>query len=303
MTKILGREAVLRPNFWADAAVLGVAVVWGASYPVAKGALIWAPVLALIFWRFLITALVMGFLARRDLAAASRGDLARAALLGTILFAIFLAETQGLARTSAGNAALIISLCVLFTAFLDYGLAGRLPPSGVLAGSLAACAGVGLLAGGLGGWSSGDALILGAAVLRAIMVVATKRLMAGRSLSTAALTAVQGACVCLLSLGPLLLLEGPARILPEGAGAEFWARVAFLSLFCTIAAFYVQNAALRRTSPTRVGLLMGTEPLFGFALAWLLLSEPITARSLAGAALIVGGAFLGLTAERADREA
>jgi drug/metabolite transporter (DMT)-like permease len=54
---------------------------------------------------------------------------------------------------------------------------------------------------------------------------------------------------------------------------------------------------LRRTSPTRVSFLMGTEPLFGFALAWMLLSEPATSSAFLGAALIVSGTFLGLWVE------
>ncbi len=43
---------------------------------------------------------------------------------------------------------------------------------------------------------------------------------------------------------------------------------------------------------------MGTEPLFGFALSWALLSEAVSASTLFGAALIVGGTFLGLAFER-----
>nr|MBP8931184.1 DMT family transporter [Paracoccus sp. (in: a-proteobacteria)] len=144
---------------------------------------------------------------------------------------------------------------------------------------------------------SGDLLILGAAMLRAIMVVSTRRLMAGSALSTAALTAVQASTVMALTLVVLLTLSGPSGLFVT-AGPGFWAAVAFLSLFCTIAAFYVQNAALRRSTPTRVSFLMGTEPLFGFALSWALLSEAASASTLLGAGLIVGGTFLGLVFER-----
>lgn len=286
-----------RSSLTADLAVLGVAIVWGASYPVTKGALVYAPVLVLIFYRFLVTACVMATIARRELRAAPREDLLRAAILGIILSAIFLAEITGVALTSATNAALIISLCTLFTPFLDYGLSHRLPPRLVVFGGVVACAGVLLLVGGLTAWSIGDGLILLAAGLRAVMVVSTKRLMAGRALSSAALTATQAIVVSALALTLLLPTLGPRALLVQG-GAGFWISVAFLSLFCTIAAFYVQNAAIRRTSPTRVGFLMGTEPLFGFALAHLLLSEPVTASTLLGAVLIVGGTVAGILTER-----
>ncbi|RWR11296.1 DMT family transporter [Sinirhodobacter populi] len=289
-----------RGTFRADLAVLGVALVWGASYPVAKGALAHAPVLLLIFYRFATTAVVMSAIARRDLARASRGDLRAGAVLGAILFLIFLAEIGGIALTTATNAALVISLCTVFTPFLEYGLRGRMPPSGVIAGAGIAVGGVAVLAGGMTALGPGDLLVLGAAGLRAVMVVSTKRLMAGRVLSSAALTALQSLTVAALSLAVLLGQRGPGGLVVS-AGPGFWGAVGFLSLFCTIAAFYVQNAAVRRTSPTRVSLLMGTEPLFGVALAWLLLAEPVTAATLLGAGLIVGGTLCGVAAENSAR--
>ncbi|WP_239002823.1 DMT family transporter [Rhodovastum atsumiense] len=277
--------------------MLAVAMVWGASYPVAKSALFHAPVLLLIFYRFLTTATVMSAVAWCGLAAAPRRDVLAGAVLGAILFAIFLAETWGIAFTTATNTALIISLCTVITPFLDFGLAGRLPPLGVILGAGVAIGGVAILAGGMSTPGGGDLLVLVAAVLRAVMVVSTRRLMDGRRLSSAALTAVQSVTVATLTLAALLAQEAPSALLVT-AGSGFWGAVVFLSIFCTIGAFYVQNAALRRTSPTRVSFLMGTEPLFGFALSWLLLAEPVTAVTLLGAGLIVGGTFWGLMSER-----
>lgn len=291
------KRDVSRSTFAADAAVLAVAVVWGASYPVTRSALAYAPVFVLIFYRFVATGCVMGLAARRELASASSGDILRGAILGAILAAIFTAEIAGLALTSATNAALIISLCTLFTPFLDHGLSRRLPPPIVVVGAVVASVGVGLLVGTLSAWTLGDGLILLAAGLRAVMVVSTKRLMSGRRLSSVALTAVQSATVAALALLALALTQGIGALAVD-ADAGFWGSVAFLSLFCTVAAFYVQNAAVRRTNPTRVGFLMGTEPLFGFALAHLLLSEPVTGSAVLGAALIVAGTFAGLFADR-----
>lgn len=286
-----------RRSLWADLAVLGVALVWGASYPVAKGALAYMPVLLLIFYRFTLTAVVMGAVAHRDLRAASRRDLWAGAVLGAILCAIFLAETWGVSLTTATNTALIISLCTIFTPFLEYGLQRRLPPLGVMAGAVIAIVGVMVLSGGMGALGAGDLLVLCAAGLRAVMVVSTKCLMEGSRMSSAALTAVQAATVAALT-GAMLWVQSGTGGLFVRADLAAWGAVAFLSLFCTIGAFYVQNAAVRRTSPTRVSLLMGTEPLFGFALAWMLLSEPATLSAFLGAALIVSGTFLGLWVER-----
>ncbi|MGY9046122.1 hypothetical protein P775_15305 [Puniceibacterium antarcticum] len=286
-----------RTTLWADLAVLGVAVVWGASYPVAKEALEYMPVLLLIFYRFILTALVMSAVAFHDLRVARYADLRAGALLGGILSAIFLAETWGVSMTTATNTALIISLCTIFTPFLEFGLQRRLPPAGIMCGGMVAVIGVMVLSGGLGALGFGDLLVLCAAGLRAVMVVSTKRLMEGSRLSSAALTAVQAATVAGLVLALLLAQSGPIGLLVR-ADMNGWASIVFLSLFCTVGAFYVQNMAVRRTSPTRVGFLMGTEPPFGFALAWALLSKPATPAALCGAGLIVACTFLGIASGR-----
>lgn len=288
----------LRPaTIWADLAVLGVAVVWGASYPVAKEALIYAPVALLIFYRFLIAALIMSALAWRDLVDASCRDLLSGGILGTILFLIFVAETLGIALTTATNAALIISLCTVFTAFLDFGAKRKLPPSGIILGAGIAVIGVAVLTNGLTALGTGDLLILVAAALRAIMVVSTKHLIADLAISSAALTALQAITVSIFTFIVIFYSEGAEGLLVD-MGLRFWGAIGFLSLICTIAAFYIQNAALRRTSPTRVSLLMGTEPLFGYLFAVLLLGEALAAKTLGGAVLIVGGTLYAVHVEK-----
>ncbi|RWK69613.1 MAG: DMT family transporter [Mesorhizobium sp.] len=281
------------PSFSVDLALLGVALVWGASYPVGKGALFYAPVSILVLYRFLITTIITAVAARHEIALVSWGDFIRGFALGTILFCIFIAETYGVASTSAMNTALIISLCVIFTPIIDYGLSRRLPPTGILASAAIACIGVGILTGGISRFSPGDALVLGAAILRAVMVVSTKRLLAGRQISSVALTAIQGSTVATLTFVLAVAQFGISGLVVR-ATLQFWGAVAFLALFCTLAAFYIQNAAVRKSTPTRVGFLMGTEPFFGFVLAHLLLNEPLTVPSLIGAGLVLAGTFAGI---------
>ncbi|MDE3759823.1 DMT family transporter [Sinorhizobium meliloti] len=283
-------------SFWADLAVLGIAFVWGASYPVAKGALFYAPVLILVLYRFVVTTIFAAVVARHEIGSTSRGDRIRGVVLGTILFSVLIAETYGVALTSAMNAALIISLCVIFTPIIDYGLSRRIPPTSILASAGISCIGVGILTGGIGEVSLGDALVLVAAILRAVMVVSTKRLLTGRQISSAALTAIQASMVTTLTLVLAVVQFGFSGLVIR-ADLQFWGAVAFLSLFCTIAAFYIQNSAVRKSTPTRVGFLMGTEPFFGFVLAHLLLAEPLTLTNSIGAGLILVGTLAGILFE------
>jgi drug/metabolite transporter (DMT)-like permease len=75
----------------------------------------------------------------------------------------------------------------------------------------------------------------------------------------------------------------------------------FLSILCTIAAFYIQNLAVRRSSPTKVSFLMSTEPVFGLIFASIVLAEPISARALAGGAMILSGTIIGILGDMGTR--
>jgi drug/metabolite transporter (DMT)-like permease len=67
----------------------------------------------------------------------------------------------------------------------------------------------------------------------------------------------------------------------------FWTGCLYLVLFATLFAFFVQNHVLRRSSPTRVSLLMGSEPLFGALFAMIWLDEQLSPQAWLGGLLIV----------------
>jgi drug/metabolite transporter (DMT)-like permease len=88
--------------------------------------------------------------------------------------------------------------------------------------------------------------------------------------------------------------------LPTLAGhASFWGYVAYLVLACTLFAFFAQNFAIKRSSPTRVSLLMGSEPAFGALFAYLWLGESISLSAWLGGALIVAASVLATVRWRA----
>ncbi|MFT2110410.1 EamA family transporter [Marinomonas sp. 2405UD68-3] len=67
----------------------------------------------------------------------------------------------------------------------------------------------------------------------------------------------------------------------------FWWTTLYLVVCCTVFAFFAQNYALKRTSATKVSLLMGSEPAFGALFAVLWLGEVLTVLQYAGGALIL----------------
>lgn len=277
-----------------DLLLLLVALVWGTSYGVAKGALLFYPVLGLLALRFMLTfALLLPALWRAP--APQRRDALRSGLpLGALMLAILLCETFGVALTLASNAAFLISLCVVFTPIFEWWLLGRRPAPALFGFAAISLLGAALLGGGpsfrLG---VGDALMLGAAALRALTVCLTAKLHRNNnSASALALTAVQAGVIgfgSLLLAGLLAPRLGDLPALPDQPA--FWWALAYLVLGCSVFAFFAQNWALQRSSPSRVALLTGSEPAFGalFAVFWL--GESLSLTAWLGGALIVAAAL------------
>lgn len=274
----------------AELLLLLTAVIWGSSYSVVKATLAFYPVAGLIAIRFLLTALLLAPYWLRLPRAQQRASLAAGLPTSVGLLAIFFAETEGVARTSAGNAAFLVSLCLLLTPPVEWLWFGKRPANKLWLAAIVSLLGTWLLTGMAGGsLNAGDTLMLLAALIRAVQTCLTTRLTADKQLDTLGLTAVQGV---LVGGGALLLapwLPGGLPPLPTAAG--FWLATGFLTVFCTLFAFWAMNRALAASSPSKVALLLGSEPLWGalFAVAWL--GEPLAASGWLGGMLIAGAAL------------
>lgn len=282
-----------------ESLLLLVAIFWGTSYGLTKSALAYTSVLVFISIRFSITFLCLLPVVIRDFRRGLNKDWKIAIPTGFILSAIFFCEVFGVSQTSASNAAFLISMSVILTAFAEL-LINKKKVSNTLWG-LTACsvAGVLLLTSEESvefSLNSGDYFILTAALLRALMVTMTKRFTEGKVITTSTLTSLQSLVVALVAIVcAVTYLPTSEFVVP--ASWEFWLTVIYLVLFCTLFAFYVQNYAVRRTSPTRVSLLMGSEPLFGalFAMAWL--QESFTTVQVIGGVLILFSVVITSTKE------
>ncbi|NJM99977.1 MAG: DMT family transporter [Phormidesmis sp. RL_2_1] len=285
--RLLGRSE------FADLSLLFVAIVWGSSYSVAKTALLYMPVLAFLFVRFSVTSLIMIPTSWSQVSAQPMAVIKTGMPLGVILFLIFICETAGIANTSASNAAFLISLCVVFTPIVEGLTFRQFPGWGILAATGLSCIGAGMLAlqGGYQ-FNIGDWLMLLAAILRACMVTATKKITQGKPLNSGALTVVQLATVAILTGLVLLLFKPSSLIFPSEA--IFWIATLYLCVMCTLFPFYIQTHMVRKTTPTRVSLLMGTEPVFGAIFAILLLGEQLSLQAVIGGALIVTATYMGI---------
>lgn len=271
------------------ALLLMIAAIWGSSYSVVKSALNWYPVAGVIAIRFLLTALLLAPHWLRLPAAQRRQTCLVAAPTSIGLLAIFFAETAGVAHTSAGNAAFLVSLCLLLTPLVEWRWFGRAPAATLWLAASVSLLGTWLLTGlAGGGFNSGDLLILLAAILRAVQACLTTWLMRDKAVDSLGLTAAQG---LLVGGGALAVLAAGGEMPALPAAGAFWAALTYLTLFCTLFAFWAMNRALARSSPTTVALLLGSEPLWGalFAVFWL--GEPLGPAGWLGGLMIAGAAL------------
>ncbi|MEV4558620.1 DMT family transporter [Kitasatospora sp. NPDC049285] len=262
-----------RPPLLRDLPLLAVAVVWGSSFLVVKRVAEPDTVVAVLALRFGLVLPLLGAVAWRRLRGLTARQWGGGALLGLVLGVIFLLETYGAVHTSATNAGLVISLTMVFTPLAEAALRRVAPSGAFLAAAALSVLGVALLTGG-GGLkppSAGDLLVLGAAVARTVNVLATARLRSVRGVDSLALTWVQLAfATAVFAVAAPFAGPSPLSVAASFDGAR-WSLLLYLSLLCTLFAFFVQLWAVRATSPSRVSLLLGTEPLwaavFGIALA------------------------------------
>ena len=166
-----------------DLALLLVAALWGASYLSAKSLTQHAPVLTVLSLRFIITSLAIAFIWSLKRERFTRPELALGIGLGTSQGLILFCETSGVAKTSATNAGLIISLAIIFTPIFESIAAKNWLPRPFFVATVVAVVGVALLVSdkGFAAPGLGDWLMLAAALFRALHVTAMGHLTAGKA--------------------------------------------------------------------------------------------------------------------------
>ncbi|MFE9933339.1 DMT family transporter [Streptomyces sp. NPDC005533] len=290
-------EAAPRRARLADLPVLAVAVVWGGSYLAAKGITTGHTVIAVLVLRFALVLPVLVVAGWSRLRALTPAQSRAAGLLGLVLGGIFLLETYGVVHTSATNAGLIISLTMIFTPLAEAAVRRQAPSGGFLGAAAVSVAGVVLLTQGAGFTAPGlgDLLILGAALARTLHVLLMARIEAVRDADSLSLTTVQlgGAVLVFASLAAVPGTGASPWAAAAGFGAAEWAGLAFLSVFCTLFAFFVQMWAVRRSSPSRVSLLLGTEPLWAAVAGIAIGGEEPGLLGYGGALLVLAGTAWG----------
>jgi drug/metabolite transporter (DMT)-like permease len=274
-------------RFGVPAALVAVAAVWGGSFLIVADAVSRYPLFGFLGWRFAVATIAFLVFFPRSLRLLNRENLKMGLLAGLFLTAGYVFQTWGLAPvvgTTPARAAFITGLYVIIVPLLQAVILRRMPRKATIGGAAMALAGLWLLsASGLGaGWVTGDSLVAVCALAYSIHMIVLGA--TDDRHDTMALTLVQLATVAIVCSSISLAVERPA----PPTDIVVWASIVFTGVVASALAFVVQTWAQRRIPPSRVALILVTEPAFGGLFGWAAAGlAPIS--EVLGAALMLGG--------------
>lgn len=281
---------------FTDVLLFTMAVIWGINFSVVKYATHSFSPEAFAALRVGATALflIVVALAGRRFTVARR-DVMLLLLFGVIgngLYQLFF--VHGLARTRAGNAALIVGAAPAFIALSARFRGLERVRRMTFAGIALSVVGVALVIAGSAKSSAGETTLLGSllvfggvicwTVYTILLQPYTKRI---DVIQLSAVTMVGGAV-------PLLLVSSPALIATDwsGVGLGGWLALFYASVISMGLAYLFWYRGLRVLGPTRTAVYSNLQPIIALVVAWLFLSETPTIFQGVGAATIVAGVFL-----------
>lgn len=279
-----------------DVLLFMMAVIWGVNFVVVKYATeVFNPVAftGLRVGTVAIFLLVVAFASGRTTLV--RRDLIALLLLGALGNGIYqLFFVHGVARTRAGNAALIVGSVPAFVALVARILGMERLKRMAVVGIALSVIGVALVIAGSSKSSHGEPSLLGS-VLVFIAVLCwtaytillepyTRRI---DVIQLSAATMVGGAI-------PLLIASTPALIATNWSlvGIRGWLALFYSSVISMGVAYFFWYRGLRVLGPTRTAVYSNLQPIVALLVAWPILNETPTIFQGVGAATIVAGVFL-----------
>jgi drug/metabolite transporter (DMT)-like permease len=269
-----------------------LAALWGASFLCMRVAAPELGPIPLMALRVGIAAVVLvPLLVLRRGVPELRGRLGPVAVVGAINSALpFVLLAYATLSVTAGLASILNATSPLWGGLVAHlWLKERLTPSRA-AGLAVGFAGVAFLVWGRASFRPGGAGLAVVAALAAtlsygIAASYTRRHLAGVNPLAASAGSMLAAT---LLLAPLAAARWPAHAVSPQA----WIAVLVLGVVCTAAAYVLYFRLIANVGPARAIAVTFLIPAFAIVWGWLFLGELLTARTLAGAAIVLAGTGL-----------
>lgn len=273
-----------------------MAVIWGINFVVVKYAThIFNPVAFTGLRVGTVAVFLLLVISARGGITIPRRDIVRLLFLGVLgngLYQLFF--VHGVARTRAGNAALIVGAAPAFIALVARLRGLERVKRMTLVGIGLSVVGVALVIVGSAGSSNGQTTLLGSVLvffgvlswtLYTILLQPYTKLIDVIQLS--AVTMVGGAIPLLIASMPALIATDWSRV-----GVGGWLALLYSSVISMGVAYMFWYRGLRVLGPTRTAVYSNLQPIIALLVAWAFLGENPTIFQGVGAATIIAGVFL-----------
>jgi drug/metabolite transporter (DMT)-like permease len=280
------REAAARPEAARGLVLILVSTVAYGTMPILAKAAYRHGVETgpLLFWRFLLAALLFALLARGKTLPMRKRLVLWA--LGGVFIVNAITYFKALETVPATTVSLVVYTYPVIV-MLESAVLGleHLTVRGLLCAVLA-FSGCALTAGAAFDGGPGIYYALTCAVVYATYIVLSSRFARDVPAETAALHLAQAAA---LGLGALGAARG-GLALPSSPVA--WVLVVAIAIVCTVVAMYAFLGGLARVGPGRASVVSSLEVVVTLVLAYVFLGERLGLRQWAGAVLILGAVVL-----------
>jgi len=276
----------------ADALLLIAAVIWGTAFVAQKAGMEHVGPMTFTGVRFALGTLVLLPLALRahrkagGRASSARRIATRGGLAGLVLFAGMTCQQVGLVYTTAGKAGFITGLYVVIVPLLGLFVKQR-AGWGTWVGAVLAAAGLYLLSvSSEFTVAPGDSLVLFGAVFWAVHV-----LMLGKfspTMEPTVLACTQFAVCSALSMAVALCTETIRLSSLVAAGVP----ILYGGIISVGIGFTLQVAGQRRSPSGHAAIILSLEAVFAALAGWVILSEVMGLRGLAGCNLMLAAIVL-----------
>lgn len=243
--------------------------------------------------RFGGAALLMLLFAIPKLKKIDKAYLKGGAIMGACLAVAYIVQTYGLCYTTPGkNAFLTATYCILVP-FLNWLIVGKKPDAFNIIAAFLCLFGISLVC--LSGTDSltdiniGDIITIVCGLFYGLHIIATGKFAEDRDpLLLSLIQFASGAVLCLI--GGLIF-----EPMPQNIPTQDWYSIAYLSLACTGACFFLQTLGQKYTPPAAASLILILESVFGTALSIALGQELVTVGTMLGFVIIFTALFISET--------
>ena len=279
----------------AEIYLLGIVIIWGATFSIVKGILDQIMPLTFLAYRFFWAAFILGLIFWKRLKNIDKIILGKGFLVGIFLFLGYTFQTVGLKYTTATKAGFITGLSVVLVPIISHFFIREKISKNSIIGVILAVIGLWFL-----NYNSsfifnfGDFLVLLCTVSFAMHIISVG--LYARKVDYVLLVIVQLTTVFVLSFLMALFFERPGIHLYYPSGV--WWSIILTGIFATALAFYMQNKFQRYSTATKTAIIFSGEPIFGAIFAYLLLGEKVGLIAWIGGLLIIFGMIISQQAEK-----